>query len=334
MQTKNTFESVHHISLSRHQFIRTSDQSRVGQSLSDKMFEKRKITILADKTDKVFTYSLFSFNSSFIISGIDQPAHRTESIEPLNSVIIATTNYAVITDHSQNKPENYYPGESLIMSPGEYVDLTRSSGHSGLGVVIQNKKLVENLTEMHGITVQKPIKFERRLDMNKGTGRSLTNLLHFICSEADDEASALSLGVTKSLIEDLLVSTVIECLPHSYTDSLQYSQKQIRPLHVKRAVEYVMDNLQQRVCLTDLVEITGVTARSLQLGFNDTYGVGPMVFIRDVRLKRAREELLRADPNSASVADIAETWQFLHPSQFSKIYKKRFGELPSKTLNR
>ena len=89
------------LALGRHQFLRTTDQGAAGQSLSDKMFERRRIVLLDENTDKKFTYSQFSFDSSFIISGVDLPAHRTESIEPLNSVIIATTLNGLITDNTK-----------------------------------------------------------------------------------------------------------------------------------------------------------------------------------------------------------------------------------------
>lgn len=135
------------------------------------------------------------------------------------------------------------------MSPGQYADLTRSSYQSGLGVVILREKLIEHLTRVYNITYKEPIEFERRLDLTRGFGKSLTNLLNFICSEADDESSALSLGLTKAAIEELLLTTVLECVPHSYSDTLQNSPKQIRPVHVKKAVDYIMDHLQQLIAV-------------------------------------------------------------------------------------
>ena len=94
-----------------------------------------------------------------------------------------------------------------------------------------------------------------------------------------------------------------------------------------------MSNLDKRINLSDLVNVSGVTARTLQLGFRDSFAVSPMTFVRDIRLKKAHEHLFSAAPGSTSIAEVADAWQFQYHSQFSKIYQKRFGELPSKTLN-
>ena len=320
--------------LLRYEFINTADPNMVGRSMDEKMFEKRRITLLEAGTDKTFRYSLFGFPSSFIISSFEQPSHLTESLEPLNSLIIATTNVGSMTDFTQTQPEKYYPGEALIMSPGENVELLRSSNFSGLGVIILHEKLSEYFNEVYGIRIQKPIKFKRRIDMNSGTAKSLSNLVHFICLEAADESSALSLGMTKDDMENLMIKTIINCIPHSYSEQLEKTHPPGRPVYVRNVVDHVMSNLNKRITLDDLVNVSGVSARTLQLGFKDSFGVSPMTFVRDVRLKRSHEQLLRAAPGSTSIAEVAEAWQFQHHSQFSKIYQKRFGELPSKTLNR
>ncbi len=321
------------LSVARHQFLRSSDLGAVADTLSSKMFERRRITVLDEDSDKTFTYGQFNFGSSFILSGIDQPAHLTESLEPLKSVIIALTNNGVITDHFTEPDEEYHPGEALVMSPGQYAKLTRTTGIYGFGVVVLEEKLNSVLSQDYGVTVTKQIEFKRRLDLTRGMGKSLANFLFYICSEADDESSALCLGITREKVEHLLVTTILECIPHSYSVDMQEINNQFRPAHVKRAVDYIMDNLQRPINLGQLADITGVSARSLQLGFNETYGISPMRFVRDVRLKRARDELLKSRAEGITVAEVAERWQFQHHSQFSRLYQKRFGELPSKTLS-
>ena len=321
------------LGLGHHRFLRTSDLGTVGRTLSNKMFERRRVTILDKDSDKTFTYGQFNFDSSFIISGIDQPAHLTESLEPLRSVIVTITNNGVITDHYASPEETYNPGEALIMSPGQYANLTRSTGINGLGVVVLEDKLAKVLKQDYGVSVTRGIEFQRRLDLTRGMGKSLANFLFYICSEADDESSALCLGITREKVEHLLVTTILECIPHTYSGDMQGTSSQFRPVHVKRAVDYIMDNLQGPITLGKLTDITGVSARSLQLGFNQTYGTSPMRFVRDVRLKRAREELLERRSAGVTVAEVAERWQFQHHSQFSRLYQKRFGELPSKTLS-
>ena len=52
------------------------------------------------------------------------------------------------------------------------------------------------------------------------------------------------------------------------------------------------------------------------------------------RLNMARSALQRADPETASVAEIARNHQFLELGRFAVAYRAIFGEMPSFTLRR
>ena len=83
----------------------------------------------------------------------------------------------------------------------------------------------------------------------------------------------------------------------------------------------------------DLCEAAGVSTRALEYGFRDFYDLGPMAYVRNLRLCRVRHDLL--DPAHAdSVSSAARRWSFTHMGQFSHDYRVLFGEMPSKTLAR
>jgi transcriptional regulator GlxA family with amidase domain len=52
------------------------------------------------------------------------------------------------------------------------------------------------------------------------------------------------------------------------------------------------------------------------------------------RLNKARAALRRADPSTASVAQVARNHHFLELGRFAVTYRTTFGELPSATLQR
>jgi AraC-like DNA-binding protein len=104
-----------------------------------------------------------------------------------------------------------------------------------------------------------------------------------------------------------------------------------RHLAVIRACEFVDSNLRAPIALMDLCEAAGVSTRALEYGFRDFYGLGPMAYVRNLRLCRVRHDLL--DPAHAdSVSSAARRWSFTHMGQFSHDYRALFGEVPSKTL--
>ena len=104
-----------------------------------------------------------------------------------------------------------------------------------------------------------------------------------------------------------------------------------RHIAVIRACEFVDSHLRAPIALVNLCEAAGVSTRALEYGFRDFYDLGPMAYVRNLRLCRVRHDLL--DPTQApSVSSAARRWSFTHMGQFSHDYRALFGEMPSKTL--
>lgn len=67
-------------------------------------------------------------------------------------------------------------------------------------------------------------------------------------------------------------------------------------------------------------------------GSGSTLGMPPMQYLRTVRLRGVREELLGLDPeDSTTVAEVATRWGFTHLGRFAQYYRARYGEPPSPT---
>ncbi len=73
--------------------------------------------------------------------------------------------------------------------------------------------------------------------------------------------------------------------------------------------------------------------RGLQAGFCRDLATPPMTYLRQVRLRRAREALKAADPDATTVRAVAVGLGILHLSRFAAAYREAFGETPSDTLN-
>lgn len=110
-----------------------------------------------------------------------------------------------------------------------------------------------------------------------------------------------------------------------------------RPIHHNRldeALAYIAGHMKERIQLDHLSEASGVSKRTLGYLFLHTYGITPMAFVKQERLKKARMLLQHADPSTATVTSIARECGFTHMGQFSLDYKRLLGELPSITLRR
>ena len=104
------------------------------------------------------------------------------------------------------------------------------------------------------------------------------------------------------------------------------------PYYVKRAEEFIAANLESDIGLIDIVASSGVSMRTLHHGFRRCRGVGPMAWLRRLRLDRAHADLEAADPASVTVTGIAAKWGFVHLGKFAAQYRARFGSAPSETL--
>jgi transcriptional regulator GlxA family with amidase domain len=93
-------------------------------------------------------------------------------------------------------------------------------------------------------------------------------------------------------------------------------------------VEMIRSFPNEPYTLADLCRIGSLSARGLQLQFQQHYGVSPMQYLRQVRLDHARDAL-RA--GGVSVSDAAYDAGFSNVGRFARAYRLRFGELPSAT---
>lgn len=83
-----------------------------------------------------------------------------------------------------------------------------------------------------------------------------------------------------------------------------------------------------------LVGATGVSERTLQYAFKDTFGVTPIGYDHLRRLNEVHHDLYYADHSTVSVAKLANQRGFSELGRFSQEYASTFHELPSCTLRR
>lgn len=105
------------------------------------------------------------------------------------------------------------------------------------------------------------------------------------------------------------------------------------PRHLRNAVELLKANPARAWTVGEIATESGVAPRTLQRQFRRFLGCLPMRFLRDLRLDRARGEVLHAIAG-ASVTDIAVRCGFNHFGRFAAQYQQRYGERPSVTLRK
>ena len=107
--------------------------------------------------------------------------------------------------------------------------------------------------------------------------------------------------------------------------------RQPLPRGLKQAIERLDAQPERAWRLRELSEIGGVAPRTLQKHFRRFLGHTPRAFLQQLRLERARRDLLGGYAQ-ASVTQIATRCGFTHLGRFAADYHQRYGESPSATL--
>ena len=146
-----------------------------------------------------------------------------------------------------------------------------------------------------------------------------------------------SVGCDQRLLEilnfdDIILRLCVVAI-NSNPQFMNYNnQNWVRP-QIQNLCEYLHGNLNKSISLTEMEEISGLSARVLQYSFQKSFGVRPKEWLRKQRLHAVRSILEKPD-QQIKLTSLAYDFCFASPSNLAKHYKDEFGELPSQTVAR
>jgi AraC-like DNA-binding protein len=135
-------------------------------------------------------------------------------------------------------------------------------------------------------------------------------------------------------VEQELLHAIVHCLVDDHEAGYPSAARHHHAEVMVRFEETLSKHIDHKLNLPTLCAEIGVAERTLRMCCANFLGVSPTRYILLQRLNRARVALRRADPSTASVAQIARNNQFLEFGRFAVTYRTIFGEPPSVTLHR
>jgi anti-anti-sigma factor len=99
-----------------------------------------------------------------------------------------------------------------------------------------------------------------------------------------------------------------------------------------RAIAFIEERARDDISVADIAAAAFVTVRAVQLAFRQHLDTTPLTYLRQVRLERAHDELLSADPDRTTVTAVAAGWHFTNASRFAAYYRAAYGVPPALTL--
>lgn len=213
------------------------------------------------------------------------------------------------------------PGCASLLSPAPDLRMRWHAGNTQVCLRVDAALLQRQLSAWTGRTPARLPVFQPQLEMARHP-----DLAALLLEIVDQQApGALAIADREQRLLALLLGT----LPHDMPLDLP------APPATPRAVRLVEEHLRARCdeawTPESMAALAGVSVRSLFLGFRRHRGISPMRLLRELRLRRVREELLTGGAD-ARVTEIALRWGFSHLGRFGQDYRRAYGETPAATL--
>ncbi len=221
------------------------------------------------------------------------------------------------------------PQKATLLNPDRETQMEWHGDCRKLLLQIDKGFLARMAEDLLGRPPPGPVRFDPAVDLRSGPGQHIRRILTRAAQMASEGALFGGAGQAQDLWTEMeLVSTLLNHQSSNISHMLDAADQRALPAEIKRAVSYIHDNLSEPIRLRDIAENTGMNVRTLQKGFQRTFGKSPMQVLREARMDAAHYYLsVRSD--APSVSDAAYQAGFSHLGRFSQAYKTRFGRLPS-----
>ena len=250
---------------------------------------------------------------------------------PLIAVCLPISGETVITSHSSSATVG---GQSAaVVSSGGPVAVDYLTDDCAIETLVFEQAAVEaELARMLGAPLTRPLQFDSQLSLSAASPWSRT--LWLLHSELTDPDGLAAVPATSTRLGHLMMAGLLVSQPHNYSEDLTKPKAVLASKPIRKALEFIEDRPAEIETVADIASMVGLSVRALDDGFRRFVGTPPMTYLRNLRITRAHEELMAADPFTTTATAVARKWGFGHYGRFAADYRRRFGHKPSETLRR
>ncbi len=207
------------------------------------------------------------------------------------------------------------PGSILLINPGE-IHAGKSYAKKYLkfsSIKIEEDFLYQLLTN-NGIDLKTDILFYNKPINDPDLSRKMKVVLDSItnCQE-------------RNLMDHCLTEFIFDLIEGHSLNASHFKDETLDFLYLKKAREFIQDNYQQNISLTNIAQACYVSEYHLSRQFQRHFGLSPFAYIRNYRVEKARQ-LLQEKEN---ITEVALSVGFYDHSHFLKNFKKLMGMRPS-----
>jgi AraC-like DNA-binding protein len=226
------------------------------------------------------------------------------------------------------------PGTAAVFPPKGLAMARWAAGSKIISVKLDRRAVDDALSDALGREVTSQPDFTPLMPIGAVATRSWINMVVLFKEQFFRPQSLVNQPLVGMPFADSLVRGFLLAADHSSRDALLGDEQQIAPRAVRAAVGIIEEEAHLPLTLSAIAARSHVSVRSLQQGFQRHLSTSPMAYLREVRLRRAHETLLRSDPSTVTVAAVAYQWGFTNLGRFAAAHAARYRETPTETLRR
>lgn len=209
----------------------------------------------------------------------------------------------------------------------------RSNGVCQWGMMLFSAKQLADCGEaLTGQPITSP-RVTRVLRPPRSETLRFRSLFRHACHLADIGRNLIGRPEVARALEQEMLHAVVHCLAADNADDIAKTRHRHAAV-MERFEEVLTEHIDWKLNMQTLCAEVGVAERTLRMCCAEVLGISPTRYLLLRRLNRARAALRRADPSTATVAEVARNNQFLEFGRFAVTYRSIFGESPSTTLQR
>jgi AraC-like DNA-binding protein len=226
------------------------------------------------------------------------------------------------------------PGTASLYPPRGRTAVRWASGSRLISLKIDRSAVHDALSDALGRELTSEPDFAPVMLTNAAPAQSWINLVVSFKQQLFRPDSVVRHPLVGLPFVDSLVRGFLFAAEHPYRDALTRDERLGAPRAIRTAVQIIEDEAHLPLTLAEIAARSHISVRTLQQGFQRHLGTSPMAYLREVRLRRAHQTLLRSDPSTVTVTSVAYQWGFTNVGRFAAVHAARYRETPAETLRR
>lgn len=318
-----------HLPLANHPFLETSKAADIDRALFSN-FNNGYIEIHKEKKFKII-YNCLKIGSVSINAAATSSSCSMYGESSMESFVFIFLTHGSLDIRSQDTSLTCVPGHlGTVFDFDQPSVFSMHPFYNNITLRFTRAAIEETLAKFTGKTPRSPLRFARKVDLSAPGPQRLVAILNQIITLFEQDTALSRSPLLVGQFEQLILTALLTCLEHNAQAQLLAPPPPAPPKVITLVEGFIEANADKPLCLGDLADLTGMSARSIQLAFKKHRGYSPSRFLRECRLSRARDMLRRAMPGT-SLLSVSLACGFASQSLFCRLYRERFGEKPSET---